>query len=472
MGIDFIVLRLVEYWDLNAEYRNNMRIFILGICGTFMAGIAMLAKQKGFEVVGCDEQVYPPMSTQLHERCIDVLEGYDPAYIDLKPDIFIIGNIVRRGNPLMEAILNARLPYMSAPAWLAQHILAGKHVLAVAGTHGKTTTSALLAFILQATGNAPGFLVGGLAPDLGTSAQLGESDFFVIEADEYDTAFFDKRSKFIHYHPTTLILNNLEFDHADIFDDLADIKRQFHYLVRTIAGNGLILSNHDDADLKAVLQQGCWTPQKTVSIADKQATWFSDLIQPDGRVFDVIYQGKKQATVQWSLLGQHNMANALAAIAAAHQVGVPIQKAASALAHFKGVKRRLEIKGVVSGVTIYDDFAHHPTAIASTLEGLRANVRDARIIVILELGSYTMREGKHGLSFESALAVADHSVIVQNVKASGDWDLTKVTTSDISIATASEDAIVQIRDTIKAGDHVVVMSNTGFSKRIIDQLLI
>lgn len=448
-----------------------MRIFIVGICGTFMAGIAMLAKQQGHDVLGCDEQVYPPMSTQLHGQGIEIFTGYDPTYIDVKPDLFIIGNVVRRGNGLMEAILNARLPYTSGPAWLATHILAHKRVLAIAGTHGKTTTSALLAFLLQKTGHCPGFLIGGLASDLGTSAALGQSDWFVIEADEYDTAFFDKRSKFIHYRPDVLALNNLEFDHADIFEDLAAIKNQFHYLIRTIAGNALIIGNRDDPNINDVLQQGCWTPQHDFSVQNTTATWFAKMRQQDGRIFEVYYQGQCAATVQWSLLGQHNMANALVAIAAAHRAGVPIKAAAKALTDFKGVKRRLELKGVVCGVSVYDDFAHHPTAIASTLAGLRASVGDARVIVVLELGSYTMREGKHGLAFINALNEADHSILLQHTKASRALDASTFASHPcISLAACAQAAIEQISQMAKAGDHIVVMSNTGFAKHI-DALL-
>ncbi|MCD6055404.1 MAG: UDP-N-acetylmuramate:L-alanyl-gamma-D-glutamyl-meso-diaminopimelate ligase [Gammaproteobacteria bacterium] len=448
-----------------------MRVLILGVCGTFMAGIALLAKQKGFEVVGCDENAYPPMSTQLIEQGIEVLTGYEPHYLECKPDAIVIGNAMKRGNLLVEAILNQGLRYYSGPQWLSEWILADRIVLAVAGTHGKTTTSSILAWILEAAGKNPGFLIGGLVNNFGISARLGTSPFFVVEADEYDSAFFDKRSKFIHYHPNTLILNNLEFDHADIFEDLNAIKRQFHHVVRTVPGKGLIISNASDKHLKSVLAEGCWSEQETFGTTDVKATWQAKPLKADGSEFTVMKGGVIQGSVHWGLLGQHNMENAMAAIAAACHAGVAATDAVKALCDFKGNKRRLEIKGIVNNVTVYDDFAHHPTAIASTLQGLRAHVGKARIIAVLEFGSYTMRNGVHGDAFVPALREADKALLINRSDAKGDLNTTASIDSErLQVLHSEEEVIREVNKTVKPGDHLIVMSNTGFSN-IIPRLL-
>ncbi|MDO9189841.1 MAG: UDP-N-acetylmuramate:L-alanyl-gamma-D-glutamyl-meso-diaminopimelate ligase, partial [Sulfurimicrobium sp.] len=345
-----------------------MKIHILGICGTFMGGIAAIAKQAGHQVTGCDANVYPPMSTQLEAMGIELIEGFDAGQIKLEPDVFVIGNVVSRGNPLMEEILNRGLPYISGPQWLAENVLHDKWVLAVAGTHGKTTTSSMLAWILEYGNLNPGFLVGGVPQNFGISARLTEMPFFVIEADEYDTAFFDKRSKFVHYRPRTAILNNLEFDHADIFPDLAAIETQFHHLVRTVPGNGLIVANGREASLERVLARGCWTPVEKVGVGDGWIMGGADTI-----AFKEAFQGR----LQWDLMGEHNRMNALAAIAAARHAGIPSEVSIEALAAFRNVKRRMEVRGVVNRITVYDDFAHHPTAIETTLAGLRQKVGDA-----------------------------------------------------------------------------------------------
>ena len=380
-----------------------MHIHILGICGTFMGGIAAIAKQAGHRVTGCDANVYPPMSTQLEAQGIELIEGWAPQQVELKPDLFVIGNVVSRGNPLMEAILDRNLAYISGPQWLYENVLREKWVLAVAGTHGKTTTTAMLAWILEDAGLEPGFLIGGVPENFGVSARLTASAFFVIEADEYDTAFFDKRSKFVHYHPRTAILNNLEFDHADIFADLAAIETQFHHLVRTVPGSGLIVANGLEASMERVLARGCWTPVERVGV---EAGWHSGIPAPDGS-FDVKLAAKLQGTVHWDLLGSHNQHNALAALAAARHAGVPVTQAIAALGRFRNVKRRLEVRGSVNGVTVYDDFAHHPTAIELTIAGLRSKVGKARILAVLEPRSNTMKMGVMKDSLGPSLRGAD-----------------------------------------------------------------
>jgi UDP-N-acetylmuramate: L-alanyl-gamma-D-glutamyl-meso-diaminopimelate ligase len=439
-----------------------MRIHVLGICGTFMGGIALLAKQSGHEVSGSDMNVYPPMSTQLAAQGIKLMNGYDPAHLDPAIDCVIVGNVISRGNPVMEHILEHNIPYSSGPQWLAENILRDRWVLAVSGTHGKTTTTSLLTWILEHAGLNPGFLVGGVPENFGISARLGSSPFFVIEADEYDSAFFDKRPKFIHYHPKTAIMNNLEFDHADIFQNLEAIKQQFHYLVRTIPGNGLIVRMAEDANLESVLEKGCWTPITT--FGGDHGAWQAKLNQADGSSFDVYYNQTKQGTAEWNLLGKHNVNNALAAIAAAHHAGVPIIRAIEALTLFKNVKRRLEVKGKANGMTLYDDFAHHPTAIATTLEGLRAKVgKEARIIVVLEFGSYTMRSGVHKDHIKNALALAD--VVVCKRPDGDDWGLEQVLKQLPQPNSLHENVDSIVKDLarqIRSGDHVVVMSNSGF----------
>lgn len=435
-----------------------MHIHILGICGTFMAGIAILAKQQGHHVTGSDENVYPPMSTQLQTQGILLHQGYDPAQLTPTPDIIIVGNAMKRGNPTIEYMLDHGLPYTSGPQWLAEYILRDRWVLAVAGTHGKTTTSSMLAWILDYAGLKPGFLIGGIPTNFGISARLGEKPFFVIEADEYDSAFFDKRSKFIHYHPRTVILNNLEFDHADIFSDLNAIKTQFHHLVRTIPGNGKIIYPTEENNLKDVLEKGCWTPIETIG-----DNWKTRDGASDGSTFSIYHENKLQGTLHWSLLGQHNVQNALAAIAAARHAGVKPAQSIAALAEFQNVKRRLEIIGKINGVTIYDDFAHHPTAITTTLAGLRNKVGKARIIAVLELGSYTMRIGVHRETLIPALKEAD---IVFFARPKGeDWGVAKIAQKlsvPATVYPTVEEIITALQNEMQAGDHIIIMSNTGF----------
>jgi UDP-N-acetylmuramate: L-alanyl-gamma-D-glutamyl-meso-diaminopimelate ligase len=437
-----------------------MHIHILGICGTFMGGIAAIARAAGHKVTGCDANVYPPMSTQLAAQGIDLIEGFSPEQIRLEPDLFVIGNVVTRGNLLMEEILNRGLPYTSGPQWLSENMLRDLWVLAVAGTHGKTTTTAMLTWMLECGGLSPGFLVGGVPENFGVSARLSATPFFVIEADEYDTAFFDKRSKFVHYRPRTAILNNLEFDHADIFDDLAAIETQFHHLVRTVPGNGLIVANGRDPNLARVLARGCWTPVERFGDAGNAEGWRAGARHGDG--FDVQFSGALQGRVQWDLLGEHNIENALAAIAAARHAGVPAKIAIEALATFKSVKRRMEVKGVASGVTVYDDFAHHPTAIATTIAGLRAKIGDARLIAVLEPRSNTMKQGALKQQLAGSLAQADQ---VFCYSAGLGWDAVATLAPLGTKASVSDDfdtLLQRIAGAARAGDHVLVMSNGGF----------
>lgn len=437
-----------------------MHVHILGICGTFMGGIALIARSQGHTVTGSDANVYPPMSNQLAAAGITLQEGYDPAHLNPMPDVIIVGNALSRGNPLVEYILDNGLPYISGPAWLAAHVLQGRWVLAVAGTHGKTTTSSLLAWILEAAGCKPGFLIGGVPENFGVSARLTNTPFFVVEADEYDTAFFDKRSKFIHYRPRTVILNNLEYDHADIFPDLAAIQRQFHHLVRTVPSSGLIIAPNNDAALNEVLTMGCWTPVATFG---EGADWQARLINADGSHFAVLFNGKLVKEISWSLLGTHNVANALAALAAAHHAGVAPDIACAALSDFLNVKRRFEIRGTVAGVTVYDDFAHHPTAIMVTLNALRARVGKARIIAVLEPRSNTMRLGVHNNVLAAALAAADQVFFYQ--PSNLDWNLDMVIASlnnDGEAYTTIDNLVTAIINNAHAGEHILVMSNGGF----------
>lgn len=438
-----------------------MRLHLLGIGGTFMAGLARIAKQAGHHVVGSDLNLYPPMSLQLAADDIPLFQGYDPAHIDPEVDCVIIGNIMRRGNPVIEYVLNKGIPYTSGPAWLAEHILQNRWVCAVSGTHGKTTTASLLARILDYAGLRPGFLIGGVPENFGVSASLGDAaSCFVIEADEYDSAFFDKRSKFIHYRPKTLIINNLEFDHADIFPDLESIKQQFHYLVRTVPGNGLLVYPSDDEHVQHVLDKGCWTP--TVSFGS-EGFFEATCLKADGSHFIVNRNGSPVGEVKWNLLGQHNVNNALAALAASSALEVPIEKALAALPLFKSVKRRLEVKGEAGGVIVYDDFAHHPTAIATTLSGLRAKIGIARMMVVLEFGSYTMRSGKHKETIKEALTLAD--MVFCKRPESDTWDVQKTLndfTQPTVLCDTIDDLVAQLIKQLKSGDHVVVMSNSGF----------
>ncbi len=441
-----------------------MHIHILGICGTFMGGIAALAQQSGHKVTGCDANVYPPMSTQLEAQGIALIEGFDPSQADIGADMFVIGNVVSRGNPLMEEILNRGLPYISGPQWLAEHVLRDKWVLAVAGTHGKTTTSSMLAWVLEYANMKPGFLIGGVPQNFGISARLGETPFFVIEADEYDTAFFDKRSKFVHYHPRTAVLNNLEFDHADIFADLAAIETQFHHLVRTVPGTGLIVSNGQEASLDRVLQRGCWTPVERFG-----TDWQAADVDANGD-FSVLLNGQLQGRVQWELLGAHNRMNALATIAAARHVGVTPEISIAALGQFQNVKRRMEVRGIVNNITVYDDFAHHPTAIATTISGLRAKVGGARILAVLEPRSNTMKLGAVKDALPGSLTEADLTFCYA---ANLGWDVatTLHPLGDKAATFDDLDTMIQaIATQASGGDHILVMSNGGFGG-IHDKLL-
>jgi UDP-N-acetylmuramate: L-alanyl-gamma-D-glutamyl-meso-diaminopimelate ligase len=435
-----------------------MHIHILGICGTFMGGVAVIAKQAGHTVTGCDANVYPPMSNQLEAQGIGLTEGWDPSQIGLKPDLFVIGNVVSRGNPLMEEILNRGLAYISGPQWLAENVLRDKWVLALAGTHGKTTTSAMLAWILEYGGLNPGFLIGGVPLDFGVSARITESGFFVIEADEYDTAFFDKRSKFVHYRPRTAVLNNLEFDHADIFADLAAIEMQFHHLVRTVPGDGLIVANGAEASLRRVLERGCWSPVEWLDADDGWQVGESE----DVHSFDVSFAGEMQGRVNWKLSGRHNRLNALAAVAAARHAGVPPALAIEALGAFRNVKRRMEVRGEINGITVYDDFAHHPTAIETTVTGLRAAVGEARILAVFEPRSNTMKMGSVKQALPGSVAAAD---LVFCYTKGLDWDVAE-TLRPLGSKLQCIDDIDALAGAVAAaarsGDHIVIMSNGGF----------
>jgi UDP-N-acetylmuramate: L-alanyl-gamma-D-glutamyl-meso-diaminopimelate ligase len=437
-----------------------MHIHILGICGTFMAGLAVLAKQQGHTVTGSDAATYPPMSTQLEALGIELSSGYSPENLKPTPDCVVIGNVLSRGNPEVEALFNRGLPYISGPQWLAEQVLAKRWVLAVAGTHGKTTTSSMLAWILENTGLSVGFLIGGVPDNFGVSARLGDSPFFVVEADEYDTAFFDKRSKFVHYRPRTLILNNLEFDHADIFPDLAAIQRQFHHLIRTVPSNGLIIHKNQDIAIDEVLKQGCWTPRETVG--DSNSDWYAKSKSPDHSHFEIWYENKAVGEVRWDLIGQHNVYNALAAIAGAHHTGVSLAKACEALWTFRNVKRRLELRGVVNGVSVYDDFAHHPTAIAATIEALRQKVGQQRIIAVLEPRSNTMRMGVHKNKLASALKGADAVALYQPENLN--WSLVQVAKAlpNVQIFNQVEALIEHLVATAGSGEHILIMSNGSF----------
>ncbi len=426
-----------------------------------MGGVALLARAAGHEVSGSDANVYPPMSTQLEANGITLMQGYEAAHLDPAPDCVVVGNVMTRGNPAVEYMLERGLPYTSGPQWLSEQVLGGRWVLGVAGTHGKTTTSSMLAWILEDAGLNPGFLIGGVPENFGVSARLGDMPFFVVEADEYDTAFFDKRSKFVHYRPRTLILNNLEYDHADIFPDLDAIQRQFHHLVRTVPGGGLIVSHGGDANLDAVLDMGCWTPVERFS--GPGGAWQAAHGNPDGSRFTVMLNGREQGTVNWPLLGNHNVDNALAAIAAARHAGVPPAQAVDALSRFEGVKRRMQLRADIGGIRVYDDFAHHPTAIRTTLAGLRAQVGGARIIAILEPRSNTMRLGVHRDQLAGSLADADRVLLYR--PADLEWDLQAVaaTLGPRAQVFDSVDAIVEaVLTDVHPGDQVLVMSNGGF----------
>ena len=463
-----------------------MSIHILGICGTFMGGIALLARESGVSVSGSDENVYPPMSTMLESQGIKLDQGFKQEHLteieaELESELetgeqsqIVVGNVMSRGKEVVEYVLNQNLPYTSGPQWLYENILKDRWVIAVSGTHGKTTTASILAWILEYAGLNPGFLIGGVPENFGVSARLAEdSPFFVVEADEYDTAFFDKRSKFVHYHPRTLVINNLEYDHADIFPDLNAIKTQFHHLIRMVPQNGLIVLNNEEENITDVLEQGCWTPQETFSASadsshdenknKQEKGWTAEYINPDGSEFKVLFDGEEQGVVKWSLLGKHNVANALAAIAGSRHAGVPAKFAIEALTEFKGIKRRMELRGEVNGVRVYDDFAHHPTAIETTLKGLRANVSDNKIIAILEPRSNTMQLGVHKQTLAKSLEEADQVVLFQPKNV--DWNMNDIIDSlgdKASLHSDIDQLIQSILPNVKSGDHILVMSNGGF----------
>ncbi|MDH4583438.1 UDP-N-acetylmuramate:L-alanyl-gamma-D-glutamyl-meso-diaminopimelate ligase [Pseudomonas sp. BN415] len=437
-----------------------MHIHILGICGTFMGSLAVLAKELGHRVTGSDANVYPPMSTQLEAQGIELMQGYEPAHLEPAPDLVVVGNALSRGNPAVEYVLNKGLPYVSGPQWLADHVLQGRWVLAAAGTHGKTTTSSMLAWVLEHAGMSPGFLIGGVPQNFGISARLGGTPFFVVEADEYDSAFFDKRSKFVHYRPRTAILNNLEFDHADIFPDLAAIERQFHHLVRTIPGEGLIIHPTCETALKRVLDMGCWTPVQTTGDGGQ---WQARLLAEDGSRFEVLFEGQVAGTVDWELTGQHNVANALATLAAARHVGVVPELGVAALSAFKSVKRRMEKVAEVKGVTLYDDFAHHPTAIATTLDGLRKRVGDAPVIAVIEPRSNSMKLGAHRDGLPESVKLADQ--VFWYAPPNLGWDLAATAMAcpvPAQVCTSLESIIAEIKALARPGTQVVIMSNGGF----------
>ncbi|EMM6943062.1 TPA: UDP-N-acetylmuramate:L-alanyl-gamma-D-glutamyl-meso-diaminopimelate ligase [Morganella morganii] len=446
-----------------------MHIHILGICGTFMGSLAILARAQGHKVTGSDQNVYPPMSDLLTEQGIELIQGYDPAQLTPRPDMVVIGNAMKRGNPCVEAVLNQGIPYTSGPQWLHDHVLPERWVLAVAGTHGKTTTAGMLAWILEDCGYQPGFLIGGVPGNFDVSATLGNSPFFVIEADEYDCAFFDKRSKFVHYSPRTLLLNNLEFDHADIFENLAAIEKQFHHLVRVVPGDGKIIAPAQDANLKQVLSMGCWSEEEYTG---DNARWQAEKVTNDCGEFDVRYDGEISGRVTWGLVGEHNMQNALMAVAAAHHVGVPVAEACRALGKFINARRRLELRGEVNGISVYDDFAHHPTAILATLQALRSKVGGtARILVVLEPRSNTMKMGISKDDIAPALGRADEVFIFQ--PANIPWLVSEITEHCVQPAywSGDLDALTNmVAEHAQPGDHILVMSNGSFGG-IHDKLL-
>ena len=446
-----------------------MHVHILGICGSFMGGIAAIAKSLGHKVTGSDKNVYPPMSTQLEALGIELTEGYCKSQFDPAPDMVVIGNAMSRGNPAVEYVLNRNLPYTSGPQWLLDNLLKDRWVIGLSGTHGKTTTSSMVAWILEHAGLNPGYLIGGVPENFGVSARVGDSPFFVIEADEYDSAFFDKRSKFVHYRPKTLVINNLEFDHADIFADLAAIQTQFHHLVRMVPENGLILTPNNKPSIEDMLKRGCWSSRQSLG-----KEWNAELLNKDGSEFNVLHNGVIMGTVNWSLVGQHNVDNGLMAIAAAHHAGVTLTDAIDALSLFKNVKRRMEVKGEVNGITLYDDFAHHPTAIATTLDGLRKKVGNARILAVLEPRSNTMKMGIHKDTLANSWQKADEVYLYE--PEGMDWSLVDSAAHSNAPTQCFKDVekIVQgVCNVAQPGDHILVMSNGGFEGihgRILDAL--
>lgn len=452
-----------------------MKIHILGICGSFMSGIALLAKASNHTVSGSDANVYPPMSTQLQAHGIKLLDGYYPAHLQPVPDLVIVGNVMSRGDPMIETILNNKIPYISGPQWLSEQILRTAHVLAVSGTHGKTTIASMLAWILECAGLGTGFLIGGVPQNFGISARLGSTNYFVIEADEYDTAFFDKRSKFIHYHPDTLIINNIEYDHADIFNNIDDILRQFHHVVRIVPENGVIICRHDDRYIGQVLKMGCWTPIEYFNcIQPEEGKWSVQALNHDCSQFDVFKGVQVVGKVNWKLFGQFNAENALTAIIAATYVGVSVSKACEALNIFKNAKRRLELLACVNRVYVYDDFAHHPTAIRATLQALRQKVKDQRIIAIIEPRSNTMRQVIHKASFAQAFSSADsvYLYIADDIN----WNVSQAVSSlaqKVNIMCSINDIIDAVSNSANVGDHIVIMSNGSFAnlhKELIKKL--
>ena len=449
-----------------------MHLHILGICGTFMGGIARLAVEKGHKVTGSDQHCYPTMSDQLESLGIELHQGYDAEQLQSEPDCVVVGNALSRGKPVIEEMLNTNQAFLSGPQWLNQNILQDKWVIAVAGTHGKTTTASMIAWILEATGYNPSFLIGGVMENFGVSARYTDSPFFVVEADEYDTAFFDKRSKFVHYRARTCVLNNLEFDHADIFDDLKAIETQFHHLVRTIPNNGLIIRPTNSDALDRVLQQGCWTPVEEFSDQIKtDSDWSVNKLKSDGSHCEILLDGVNQGELNWSLFGDHNVNNALAALAAARHVGVAPKDAINALADFKNVKRRMEVVGTVNNITVYDDFAHHPTAIKTTLDGLRKKVGNSRIIAVIDPRSNTMRMGKHKQQLIAAVEQADE--VVFHIPDSYDWQVNTEPYDNMTNFDSADKILAHLLDMIKENDHVLIMSNGGFAgihKKLIEQL--
>lgn len=453
-----------------------MHVHILGIGGTFMGGIALLARELNFKVTGCDQAIYPPMSTQLNSMGIELTEGFGEEQLQPMPDCVVVGNVMRRGLPVIEALLNQGTPLFSGPSFLSQYILPKRHVLAVTGTHGKTTTSSMLAWILDVAGLSPGFLIGGIPLNFGLSARIGRMPYFVLEADEYDSAFFDKRAKFIHARPKTLIINNIEFDHADIYPNLAAIETQFHHLVRTIPSTGLIVHPSADPAVNRVLKMGCWTPTASFNAnnANQKTGWHAKKLEEDGSSFEVFQDKESLGIVEWSLLGDHNISNALAAMIAAEHVGVSARFAIQALSRFASVKRRLEVKGKVKGITVYDDFAHHPTAIATTLAGLRAKVQKSRIIAVLEMRSNTMKAGHHRDLIAASLQDASAVYFLKSPDLT--WSLEQVLEDSKKpggVFEDIEDLLQTLRQSSKSGDHVVFMSNGGFGgiqKRFLDEL--
>lgn len=455
-----------------------MHLHILGICGTFMGSLAQLAKALGHKVTGSDANVYPPMSTQLEQAGIGLMQGFDPSHLQPAPDLVIIGNAMSRGNPAVEYVLEQGIPYTSGPQWLRDHVLQGKWVLAVAGTHGKTTTSSMLAWILEYAGMEPGYLIGGVTKNFPASARLGSTPFFVVEADEYDSAFFDKRSKFVHYNARTVILNNLEFDHADIFPDLAAIQKQFHHLVRTVPRNGLLISPTNDKPLAEVIAQGCWTPRQQFSVINEEQTpaaeWQAKLLAADGSAFAVLHNGEQVAEIHWTQTGIHNVNNGLAAIIAARHVGVTPEHSAKALEQFAGVKRRMEVLADIHSVKVYDDFAHHPTAIKTTLAGLRAKVGSDKIIAVIEPRSNTMRMGVHKSALNQSVTDADDVLWYQPPNV--DWAMDEVVNKSpvpAKLLNNLDELIHFAISLCEKNTHIVIMSNGGFGgvhQKMIDQL--